>query len=348
MKRIFLTGANGHTGANVVRELLARDYQVVGLVRENSDLRSIAGLDIEIRKGDLLDYESLVKAMQGCDAVIHTTANNANWLPGGKDLDGTNTSGTENMFKAAKQHAIPRFIYTSSIGAFGGSPDQATQRNESDWNENPHMPVWKSKVKSEKLAHRLAQTLGLDLVVLIPSAIFGPLDFRQNPPTKTFLTILNGRGFVWDGIFPYVHVEDVARAHVDALTAGEPGERYLIHGVSMHLYQVAEMVEKMFGIRMPKMNPPKFVMRNVGRLLDTIGNFTKKPPLFDHRIYDDLMALNGNLDNSKSKQAFGIEYRSLEQIFADTVAWVIHAGMVSDRLASRYRGQYPAKPGWPT
>jgi dihydroflavonol-4-reductase len=55
MKRIFLTGANGHTGANVVRELLARDYQVVGLVRENSDLRSIAGLDIEIRKGDLLD-----------------------------------------------------------------------------------------------------------------------------------------------------------------------------------------------------------------------------------------------------------------------------------------------------
>ena len=72
MKKVAVTGASGHIGANLVRELLDRGYEVVTLVRQTS--RALQGLNVARVQGDLLDQQSLRTAFRGVDHVYHLAA----------------------------------------------------------------------------------------------------------------------------------------------------------------------------------------------------------------------------------------------------------------------------------
>ena len=72
--KVLVTGANGHIGSNVVRSLLAQDYQVKAFIRKGADTRGLDGLDIEYCYGDVMKVETLEEAVVGCDAVIHLAA----------------------------------------------------------------------------------------------------------------------------------------------------------------------------------------------------------------------------------------------------------------------------------
>ena len=71
MSRILITGANGFIGANIVRAALEKGYDVNAFVRKTSDLQALEGLPIEYVYGDLRDINSLSKAMDDCEYIIH-------------------------------------------------------------------------------------------------------------------------------------------------------------------------------------------------------------------------------------------------------------------------------------
>ncbi|HUF39746.1 MAG TPA: NAD-dependent epimerase/dehydratase family protein [Anaerolineales bacterium] len=344
---VLLTGANGHIGANIARELLRRGHRVVGYVRETSDLRGLAGLDIELRRGDILDADRLIRAAEGCDAVIHTAAVYSLWAGSDEDIINPCVQGTENIFRAAQTHGIRRVVYTSSAAAIGWSNEHTEVRDETDWNDDPSTAYYVAKTDSERLAHRLAQEIGLELIILNPSVVAGPYDFKPTPSTAMLLNALNGTSPWWDAVFAFVHVEDVARLHVDGLTLGTPGERYLATGPSVPLREIAGRIRELFGIRVPVLNLPRPVAVGAGALLGLVSKLTGKPPLFDRRVYEDVMSVNGVFDNGKSRQAFGIEYRPIETILADSTSWLAHAGMLKPKAAERVRAVYPPKPEWP-
>jgi dihydroflavonol-4-reductase len=346
MKTIFLTGANGHIGSNIARELLRRGYRVVGYVRETSDLRGLHGLDIELRKGDILDRDRVTWALDGCDAVIHTAANFSLWAKKDAEILVPCVQGTDVILHAAKEHAIRRVVYTSSAVAVGGTRDQKVVHDENNWNADTSTAYYAAKTDSERLAHRLAEQLGLELITFNPTVVFGPLDFRPTPSTGIMVQALNGAGFVWDAIMAYVHVEDVARLHVDGLTGGEPGERYIVNSVCIHMSEFGKIVRELFAVRMLPLNFPRPITAGVGYLLGLLSRVTGKPPLYDQRIYDDYMAHNGNYDNGKSRRTFGIEYLPLETILTDSAAWLAHAGMLRPKVAARLRAAFPARPEW--
>ena len=346
MKTIFLTGANGHIGSNITRELLRREHRVVGFVRETSDLRGLHGLDIELRKGDILDRDRVTQALEGCDAVIHTAANYSMWAKTDDEIITPCVQGTDIILHAAREHGIRRVVYTSSAVAVGGTKDQNVVHDENNWNADTSTAYYAAKVDSERLAHRLAEQLDLELIILNPSVVLGPLDFRPTPSTGIMIRALNGAGFVWDAIMAYVHVEDVAQLHVDGLKMGVPGERYLVNAVSIHMAELGKVVKAMFDVRMLPLNFPAPVTATVGYLLGMVSRVTGKPPMYDQRIYDDYMAHNGNYDNGKSRRTFGIEYRPLETILRDTAAWLAHAGMLRPKVAGRLAAQYPAQDSW--
>jgi len=77
--KVLVTGANGLLGANVVRELNDRRYDVRILARENSDLTGLEGVSYERIQGDLLDPGSVNREVDGCDYVIHAAANTNQW-----------------------------------------------------------------------------------------------------------------------------------------------------------------------------------------------------------------------------------------------------------------------------
>ena len=104
MGTVFLTGANGHIGANVARELLRRGHRVVGYVRPTSDLRGLEGLEIDLRKGDIQDADQVTRAAEGCDAIIHTAAVYIMWAPTDEAVTAPGIRGTENVLRAAREH----------------------------------------------------------------------------------------------------------------------------------------------------------------------------------------------------------------------------------------------------
>ncbi|HXT40807.1 MAG TPA: NAD-dependent epimerase/dehydratase family protein, partial [Candidatus Angelobacter sp.] len=78
--RCFVTGASGFIGANLVHELVACGHSVKTLLRPNTDLRGLKGVEFERVSGDIGDRAMLTAAMRGCDWCFHVAASYHLWL----------------------------------------------------------------------------------------------------------------------------------------------------------------------------------------------------------------------------------------------------------------------------
>src|SRR5579883_81508 len=115
----FVTGASGFIGANLVRELLARGHRVKALLRPNTDLRGLGGLDFERVEGDLHDTKACATALRGCDWCFHAAASYHLWLRDYSPMYATNVDGTRHIIEAATKAGCSRIVYTSTVGCIG-------------------------------------------------------------------------------------------------------------------------------------------------------------------------------------------------------------------------------------
>ena len=127
MPTAFVTGASGFVGANLARALLDRGWRVRALVR--GDAPSLAGLDVEIVRGDLFAPE-LTAAMRGCDALFHVAATYSLWRRDRAAVMRANVDGTRSVLAAARAAGVPRTVHTSSVAAIGVRDDAAARRRD--------------------------------------------------------------------------------------------------------------------------------------------------------------------------------------------------------------------------
>jgi dihydroflavonol-4-reductase len=119
---IIVTGATGHIGNVLVRELITRGQNVRALVLPDEDCRPLAGLNAEIIYGDVTDLRSLESAFVGADVVFHL-AGIITIMPGMKKiLERVNVGGIRNVATACRTTSIRRLVYTSSIHAVAEPP----------------------------------------------------------------------------------------------------------------------------------------------------------------------------------------------------------------------------------
>jgi dihydroflavonol-4-reductase len=110
----LVTGGNGFVGCHVVRALLARGDRVRVLVRENADLSALAGLPVEIVRGDLRYFDSVERAVKGCEEVYHVAADYRLWLTDSAPMYATNVTGTRYVIRAAVSAGVSRIVHTST------------------------------------------------------------------------------------------------------------------------------------------------------------------------------------------------------------------------------------------
>jgi nucleoside-diphosphate-sugar epimerase len=119
-----VTGATGHIGANLVRELLRRGRRLRVLVERGAaeDTRAIDGLELERVVGDVRERESLRPLFAGADVVYHLAAVIA--LAGDRAgrLHDVNVAGAENVAELAREAGVRRMVHFSSIHAFDSAP----------------------------------------------------------------------------------------------------------------------------------------------------------------------------------------------------------------------------------
>jgi len=123
---VFLTGTSGLLGSNVLIELLKRNYQVKALFRDEHDARQHRHIkDIEIFMGDITDAPTMMRGVQGCEAIIHAAADTGLWPARSPEYVATNVQGTINLIEAGKKADVQRMIAVSTANALGfGTKEQ--------------------------------------------------------------------------------------------------------------------------------------------------------------------------------------------------------------------------------
>ena len=346
MTKVLVTGANGHVGANTVRSSLARGYDVIPMVRETSDLRSLDGLDLDYRYADVLDAGAVRAAMQGCDVVVHCAAKYASWARDPNEIMAPCVTGTRNVFAAAKEAGVHRIVYASSVAAVGfvDSPDEV--RTAADWNEDAKLPYVVAKMQSEREAIDLATELGMDTVRLCPAYVMGPWDYRVTPSMKLLLDLVNGNGVTYRGGVNLVHAFDIGEAHAQAVAEGEPGARYIVCGENVDVRHLGDLVRKWTGVNPRHMGLPRGALLAAGSALDVVSKLTGKPPQFSRDMAYENAHRYQFYDGSETNRVFDLSPRSADETVHDALRWLLHIGAIKRDLSPAVTARLAPDPMW--
>ena len=311
----FLTGATGFVGSHLVDQLLADGHDVVALVRTPATASLPDAVDIV--EGDITDKESMREGMAGVDGVFHLAA----WYKLGSDdvetAERVNVDGTRNVLELVDELDLPKAVYTSTL-AVNGDTDGVVV-DESYRYEGRHLSLYdRTKHAAHyEVAAPMAEA-GLPLVTVMPGVIYGPGD--RGPMWLLWESYLQGdlpmiprrSGYTWG------HVEDIARAHMQAMEQGEPGEDYIVGGEVHTLVDAFEVAERATGIDAPRAVSPD-LFRGLGRLMGLVERVVTPPQMYRAEALRVLGGATYYGDNSKATAELGLEHRPFAEGLAETL-----------------------------
>ena len=321
-KSVFVTGGTGFIGANLVRLLLQQGYSVKALVRPDSNLGNLKGLELEIVKGDLNDL-NLWQQMRGCQYLFHVAAHYSLWQKDREALYHNNVLGTRNVLAAAQKAGIERTVYTSSVAAIGaGKFDKVVDETYQSPVEELVGDYKKSKFLAEQEAMQAASR-GQEVVVVNPSSPIGPLDIKPTPTGDIILRFLRRQMPAYlDTGLNFIDVRDVAWGHLLALEKGKSGDRYILGHQNLSLKQLLDQLESITGLSAPQRTVPAWLPLSVAwideKILAPLG---KQPsvPLDGVRMAKQRMYYNA----SKAVRELNLPQSSLNTALKDAVDWFV-------------------------
>lgn len=249
---VLVVGGTGMLGGQVVTELLNRGKQVRALVRPGSDASRLESAGVEIARGDMMDQESLLRAMAGADAVVTTAAGYTRHRKG--DTPETDTVGNSNLAEAAKRTGVRRFVLTSILTC----------------DQTPCVPhFWHKRLMEDRL-----QALGVPFVALRPGAFLDQVTrFGGDPVSKHKVMWFGSAGIP----LTFVLTADVAGYLAAAVDAPDmEGHRIDIgwdRPISMQ--EFADLTERLTGEEIRVRSVPVGLLRAAGRVLGPVNPMAK-------------------------------------------------------------------------
>ena len=321
--KAMVTGTSGFVGAAVARRLLADGHDVRVLMRPTSNRRNIEGLEVEVAEGDLSQAETLKPAVEGCDAVFHVAADYRLWVPdGGASMYRANVDGTRELLRAAMDSGVGRLVYTSSVAVLGAGHIDEVRDESSRPNESDMVSHYKrSKFLAEIEVDRQVSEEGAPVVIVNPSAPFGPRDIKPTPTGRIVIDAAKGRMPAYlDTGLNAVHVDDVADGHMLAFEKGEIGERYILGGENLPLRDLIEIVTDHVGRSGPWLRLPCAPLYPVAWVAEMISRVTKQEPVV---TVDTLKMASHHMfySSDKAKQKLGYAPRPAREALTDAVDW---------------------------
>jgi dihydroflavonol-4-reductase len=323
--KVALTGAAGHLGAALLQELTARNIPVKALVRDQYS-RACVDLAAEVVCGDMLHTGVLSKLMQGCDTVIHSAALiSVNGDPKGL-VHKTNVEGTQLAIDTALQAGIKRFIHISSIHAYQQKPSlEILDEGRAPVTENA-FAYDRSKQAGKKIA-LAANNRGMEVIVVHPTSIIGPYDFKPSLMGNVLIDLYKGKlPFIFNGGFDFCDCRDVANAIVNATALGTPGESYLLGG---KWYSLKELVQFLSTAASKRINPLALSLTSAKLglpIIKLIAAIQKKEPLYTVEALDALFTGNRMISSEKARNSLNYKVRPFKETVNDTLLWFKNNG----------------------
>jgi farnesol dehydrogenase len=243
--KVLVTGGTGYLGSAIVRALARAGHEPIAFSRR----ASAAGSPARAVDGDIRDTRAVTAAAAGVDAICHAAALVALWLRDPSEFDAVNVGGLQSVLSATREHRLSRLVYTSSFLALppADSPHPLTANH-----------YQRTKVAARDVARR-ATSDGSPVVTLYPGVIYGPGPATEgNLVGRLMRDHLQGRLPAVIGperLWSYAFIDDVADAHVAALTHPHPAREYVIGGVNAQQQAIYAFLRDARGRPLPRRLP---------------------------------------------------------------------------------------------
>lgn len=323
MGKYIVTGATGHIGNVIVKELVNKNNVVTCLVLPNEDLTPISNLPVNIVQGDVTNRDFIFSLIEPDSIVLHLAGIiDIGTIPE-ELVKNVNVNGTINVVDACIKNKAKKLVYLSTVHIIDPLKDNVELVEPTEFDQNKVVGVYaKTKVEATKYIFNACKP-GLNATVLYPSGVVGPYDYKISEIGQVILDYMNHKLLAYvKGGYNFIDVRDVARATIAAAEFGKSGEGYIISGRQVTLKEVLQIINKKLG---RKKLPPKIALWFV-RMFAGVSNFyykvrNKKPVFSKYSLYT--LNSNCNFSNEKAKQQLGFEPTNIETSICDAVDWFI-------------------------
>lgn len=334
--KAVVTGANGLIGSNLARELVRQGHSVRAVVRPTSDLRSLEGVEVEKRYGDILDTTTLETALKGCDILFHVAAVFSYWKYKPEEIITIAEQGTINIIEAAKRVGIKKIIFTSSSVVFG-STRNATILDEDNTAPEPNPPPYiTAKIVQEKAGFKKAAELGIDCIAVCPTICVGPHDYGLSESNSIIVNYLNDPlKSTWPGGCNIVSVKDVADGHILAAEKGATGESYILGSQNMNWCEIHSMISGLCGVDGPLMTANHTTSYLAATYHELTSMLTGKRPLAT-RVQAKMVGRYYWYNHQKAS-AIGFNPMPARSALAGAVSWLAKSDHIHGSLRNNIR-----------
>jgi dihydroflavonol-4-reductase len=329
---IVVTGATGHIGNVLVRELISREEVVRALVLPSDDCRPLAGLEIEIIRGDVTDLKSLESAFIGADIVFHL-AGIVTIMPSMKKvLDKVNVGGVRNVAAACRTSSVRRLVYTSSIHAIAEPPHGTVIDESQPFDPDRVLGDYaRSKARATLLLLEEVSKGGLNAVICCPTGVIGPWDYGISSIGQLILDFASGylKSYV-RGAYDFVDVRDVANGLILAAEKGQTGHHYILSGAQVQIPELMKELERNIGYPAPSYEIPSAIARAAGVLASVYYRLIRRKPVFTAYSID-VLSSNSQVSSARAHDELGFKTRPWQDSIHDHIEWFRNEGMLPTR-----------------
>jgi dihydroflavonol-4-reductase len=316
--KIAVTGASGHVGTNLCRMLADRGYRVRALIHNSTE--GLENPDIEFVMGNVTSEPDLRRLCEGCSVVFHLAACISIRKKDQRCID-VNTGSCVSLLSAARSAGVRRIIHFSSIHAFIQEPHDQILDESRYLDLNSKVSYNRSKALGQKIMTEGSST-GPEVVVLNPTAILGPADFRPSLLGNAVIRFYKGQNpSLIPGGYDWVDVRDVCSAAINAIDRGVPGECYLLAGSWKSLKEMAHTVWQLGGHKAPVLTLPWWLAHIGAVFLNMHATVTGRVPLYTSMSLDTLKESHRNISSAKAARDLGYSSRPFEETMTDTIGW---------------------------
>lgn len=317
--RVAVTGASGHVGNCLCRELIRKGNNVKALVHENED--DLVQMGTDIVRGDILDKSAVENLCRGAEVIYHLAAKISIDRNDRELVHSINVNGTQNVLDVLAGLNKPRLVHFSTIHTFKPFNSHAVLDESNPTVTHSSMNYENSKAEAERRVLKAASE-GLNALVLNPTAIIGPYDYQPSLLGQALIKIyLNKLPMLVEGGYDFIDVRDVADAAIQAATRGKPGQKYILSGSWSSLRDLSLKIGEVTGRRTPGMVAPTLVAHVGLPFLQAWAKITRTHPLYTRESLEILKHAPRNISNSRARQELGLNPRPLEESLRDIFEW---------------------------
>jgi dihydroflavonol-4-reductase len=298
------------------------------LLLPGEDQWPLEGQEVELVEGDVLDLDSLRIAANDVEMVYHLAGVISVMGDENPEVWRVNVLGTQNLLKVAREMRVRRLVYTSSIHALRRMPHGFTIDEAAGFDLENGIGAYDRSKAIASLAVLQAVEEGLDAVIVCPTGVIGPYDFRGSETGLLIQDCMKSPvQFCLEGAYDFVDVRDVADGLILACERGQSGQFYILSGEKLSLVDLVETVQQATSRRRLLIHIPLWLTRFAAVFTPLYYRLSHVRPRLTIYALDTVLS-NSIISHRKAQQELGYHPRPLNTSIGDTIQWFQESGPV--------------------